>query len=83
MEDERFENILVDAGYHLKFIKNNSEFYIFKIYLDNGQGYGEYKIPICPICIDDTDILLWIKEQFYKLHPELFTKEREWQKKKS
>ena len=53
------------------------EFYNIKVYLANGQGLGVFYIPRCSGCFEDADILIWIREQFYKRYPELFTETKE------
>jgi hypothetical protein len=73
---ENLENVIIDDGYHLRygglFESKNQMFYSFKLYLDNGQGYGDFNIPVCPNCLDETDVMLWVKDQFHILYPELF-----------
>ena len=70
------KNTLQEYGYHLEMLpmiqEDNKEFYRIKLYLDSGQSFGTYKIPKCDTCFEDEDIILYIREQFKLLHPELF-----------
>ena len=73
---KEIENLFIDNGYHLKVIgtvqKDQKEVYEIKLYLDSGDSFGSYYIPRCKDCFEDADIIIWIKEQFQKLYPELF-----------
>ena len=77
---KEIENLFIDNGYHLKVIgttviniqKDQKEVYEIKLYLDSGDGFGSYYIPRCDHCFEDADIVIWIKEQFQELYPELF-----------
>jgi len=56
-------------------IRYNKKYITLKVYLDNGQGMGNFYIPDCDNCVDDLDVVLYIEHNFPKIYPELFTKE--------
>jgi hypothetical protein len=66
------EHIFVEKGLHLKDFYYSDDKWSFKVYLDNGQGYGEYYIQPCKDCFDAADVILHFKTQCISKYPEIF-----------
>ena len=81
IDKKDIEKALIDSGYHLQYLGTGTRYgkkvYEIRVLLDNGSSYGIFEIPECEGCFDKTDLVLWIQEQFRRLHPELFHNSKE------
>jgi len=71
------KNTLKEFGYEIKVSFRDDNFkeepyYSVQLFNTYGIGFGNYKIDYCAGCFNETDVALWIRDNFKEKYPEMF-----------